>query len=116
MKETKTEIMRGIEGEKARIIANNTVEFYRGVERAIRLHHTDIVVFRPNGDIVLNSNGWRTPTTKDRMNKFIWPWYISQSNKIWHISNDDGNQFVYADNMILHNDGTVTGAGEDPAR
>ena len=36
---------------------------------AVRLHNTDVLLFRPNGSIVLNSGRWRTTTTKDRMNR-----------------------------------------------
>jgi hypothetical protein len=38
---------------------------------AIRLHNTDIIKFFPDGTIELNSSGWRTATTKNRMNKYL---------------------------------------------
>jgi hypothetical protein len=37
---------------------------------AILHHGTTIVMYRPNGDIVLNANGWASRTTADRMHRF----------------------------------------------
>lgn len=40
---------------------------------AVRLHNTDIVTFKSDGRIVLNSGGFYSRTTADRMNQFV-PW------------------------------------------
>ena len=43
---------------------------------AVRLHSTDIVTFHANGDVVLDTGGWRTVTTIHRMRAFMpgqWP-------------------------------------------
>ena len=53
---------------KPRIVARNTFKFERDGETVIRLHGTDVVRRLPDGSAILNSNGWRTVTTKDRMN------------------------------------------------
>lgn len=34
------------------------------------LHATEVVTYLPNGNCVLNSGGWRTHTTQDRINNF----------------------------------------------
>lgn len=47
---------------------------------AIKLWSTDVVTFHRNGDVVLNSGGWRTVTTRDRMNSFS-GLYVSFSAK-----------------------------------
>ena len=54
-----------------RKIGNNT---YAYIEHdgtvAIELHGTKVVRFFPNGLVQLNTGGWYTSTTKDRINKF----------------------------------------------
>ena len=52
-----------------RKIANNTYLIKRGENFAIRLHNTDIITITPDGWI-LNSGGFRTRTTKQRINDF----------------------------------------------
>ena len=39
-----------------------------GLKTAVRYHDTNVVEFTPNS-VTLNSGGWRTPTTKRRMNE-----------------------------------------------
>jgi len=53
---------------------------------AVRLYSTDVVTFLENGDIILNAGGYRTTTTKDRINRVLplgwrvyskdWDWYV----------------------------------------
>ena len=52
-------------------IANNTFRYRRadGTE-VIRLHTTDIIEKRPDGRVILNSGGWKSVTTKDRLNSY----------------------------------------------
>lgn len=52
----------------AKKVARNTWD-YVGADglRRIRLHNTDIVEFLPRGRVRLNTGGWRSLTTKDRM-------------------------------------------------
>lgn len=59
-------------------IGNNTyLEYHTGHGTAmtenitVRLHHTHVVTFWPSGRITLHTGGYRTVTTKDRINKFI---------------------------------------------
>ena len=119
MKETKREIMEGVEGIGARKIALNTVE-YTDTEgnKVIRLHHTNIVTHKVNGDIVLNSGGWKTPTTKDRMNEHgRGLFYIMQINSVWYVRTTplgENGQYPFADGITIHSDGSMTGEGPDP--
>lgn len=54
---------------------------------AIRLHNTDIVTFRNDGFIELNTDGWFTITTKDRMNRYLPdPFCIFSKKGSWHVS------------------------------
>lgn len=55
----------------SRKVANNTyLEVREGGTIALRLHSTDIVTFTQD-KVILNSGGWLTITTKDRLNKWI---------------------------------------------
>jgi len=75
-------IVMHIKELKPKKIANNTVRYHikmmvvangnngsRGTIEVVRLHDTEIVKKFPNGDIELNSGGWLTLTTKERMNR-----------------------------------------------
>lgn len=59
--------------------------FKRGENYAIRYHETDIVTIHPNNSVTLNSGGWRTMTTKAKMNEYA-PCGISQANGVWYIT------------------------------
>jgi len=110
-KRTKAEIMQNVECESARIVENNTVEYHRSNgDRVIRLHLTDILTFKANGDVELNTDGWTTVTTKARMNEFLPAgWKIEQRKSIWYL-----NEYTYQDGITIHPDGTVTGNGTSP--
>lgn len=60
----------------------------RGDNIAVLLHETDIVTMKPDGVNVLNSGGWKTVTTKNRINKFS-DVYITQRKGVWYINNTD---------------------------
>ena len=103
MKQTKKEMLYSIENEvaKSKLIGNNTVYIeYLDGRKAIRFHMTDIIT-ENNGVITLNSGGWKSATTKDRLNypglliAKNWP-YIWQKNHQWFIGDGifyDGIQF-----------------------
>ncbi|MCP4156662.1 MAG: hypothetical protein GY757_53610, partial [bacterium] len=88
---TKTEMLKGTDAIKARKVANNTLEYHReNGERVIRLHLTDILTFKSNGNIVFDTGGWKTPTTKNRLNDYQHKICIYQDRSIWycHPAND----------------------------
>jgi hypothetical protein len=126
MRETKAQIMEGVEGIRPRIIDSNTVE-YMDTEgaRIIRFHHTNIIIFHPNGDVRLDSGGWKTPVTKDRMNEIAGKghnFHIVQDKSIWYVkvatmSNGagmGGRSYPFGDGITIHMDGSVSGKGPDP--
>ena len=86
MKRTKKEILNGVEGIKSsKIVANNTIKIItESGDTLIRLHDTNIITIKPDGNYVLTSGGWRTPTTKDRLNRFA-PFRITQTGGQWYI-------------------------------
>jgi hypothetical protein len=70
-------------GTKPKRLANNTLR-YTATDGSIRtrLHGTDIIV--QTGDVyTLSSGGWRTVTTKERLNSFS-PARIHASKGVWY--------------------------------
>lgn len=51
-------------------LANNTYARRDGDAVAVRLHATDVVTLHDDGRVVLDSGGWRTVTTRDRINRY----------------------------------------------
>ena len=59
-------------------------------EIALRYHGTSVVTWHRNGDVVLRSNGFRTVTTKARINDAapcrVWQhrfeWFVGQSSRL----------------------------------
>jgi hypothetical protein len=88
--------------ENGKPIGNNTRLIALDENIAIRLHETNIVIFAPDGTITLNSGGWRTPTTKERINDALRDqgllsvgankglWYIGGSLFYDHMQVKDG--------------------------
>ena len=91
-------------GEKRKKLSNHTYLLQDGEDYCVKLHDTIIIRIRPDNSIILNSNGWQTPTTKERINNFTPTGIgISQQDKVWYL--DDGNEFF--DGIIIASDGTV---------
>lgn len=85
----------------SRTLANNTTaRILNDAMVAIKLHQTDILIFTPN-TVTLNSGGWLSVTTKERINRYTNAG-ISQKNGVWYMS--DGSLFY--DGMVVKNDGT----------
>jgi hypothetical protein len=90
-------MVRGKTNRKERKIGNNTyahIEYDNSV--SICLHGTAVVRFFPNGLVRLHSGGWRTHTTKDRINKYS-PVRVYQKNFEWFLQ--DGTPFE--DKMLV---------------
>jgi hypothetical protein len=97
--------------------ANNTYLHRRGDDIALQYHNTDVATFKPNGDIVLNSGGWFTSTTKERINWALmeYPFGLRQNKGVWYLSNNaTGTSYRFADSMVYHTlSGKVDGYTED---
>ena len=69
----------------------------------VRLHYTDIVMFN-GGDVVLNSGGWKTSTTKRRMNEasaeFNLGFTVWQKYYNWFVD-FEGKTYEFTDGMKL---------------
>lgn len=58
----------------------------------VKYHTTDIVTIFPSNSVLLNTNTWRTSTTKTRINRvldiFKTGWFIYQKDGIWYAAKD----------------------------
>jgi hypothetical protein len=68
---------------KSKLVRRNTrlTEYVDG-RRTLRLHATDIITWKPDGTKILNSGGYRTHTTKERLSEYV---NIYQKNFKWYI-------------------------------
>lgn len=108
MRETKQAIMQDAPGPvlKSKVVANNTIWYKRGDgAECYRLHHTNVVVRYPDGTIELDSGGWRTPTTKERINRYL-PigWCLWQRGGVWWLDTPNGVK-RFRDGMLVREDG-----------
>ena len=70
----------------SRKLANNTYAVCDGEVLAIRLHQTNILTFYPDGSVRVSSGGWRTVTTKQRLNRFLpGEIYVFSRDRQWWI-------------------------------
>lgn len=96
--EAAVRLVKGKTNRSERKIGNNT----RGVIHAngdvgIILHRTEVVTIHADGTYTLRSGGWRTVTTKDRINKYC-PYYVSQHKFEWSVR-VDGESIPFEDGM-----------------
>ena len=112
---TYAELDAKLQGRNAqsRKLANNTYAHRRGDDIAVRLHETDVLTFRPNGTVVLDSGGWRSTTTKSRFNEFLpMPFRVWQAKGRWNVQAGDVRA-DYFDGMVvdLRNPDALASAG-----
>lgn len=95
---------------ESRKLENNTYLQRRGDNIAVKLHATDVVTYRPDGKIVLDSGGWRTVTTKDRINRYA-PINLWQDKGQWYVGKNWNRppQAIYADGMVIEPNGKLSG-------
>jgi hypothetical protein len=100
----------------SRKVGNNTYAERRAGEAiAIRLHATDVVTFHADGSRVLDTGGWTTVTTKDRINAYAFPFHVWSDRGTWKVSRRGEVVALYADGMRIGADGTLTYPdGADP--
>jgi hypothetical protein len=102
-----------LKGRKTRKLGNNTYLETRDAETvAVRLHQTDVVTYKANGAVVLNSGGWKTNTTKARINEYS-PVGISQEKRVWYVTKyEEGSGWQtlgkFVDGLIIEADGSIS--------
>lgn len=108
------DIVAELHGRESKKVGNNSyLHKVDGDKVAYKLHETDIVIFSPK-EIELNSGGWQTPTTKDRINRALsmakvaenipnrWDAYLQQSHGNWYLG-----KTPFMDGMKLNYDGKI---------
>jgi hypothetical protein len=84
-------MVKGKTSASRRKIGNNTrAEILPDGSVAIILHATPVVTIHPNDSATLRSGGWRTSTTKNRINKYS-PVKVYQRTHEWFL--EDGTPF-----------------------
>jgi hypothetical protein len=98
---------------RARKVANNTIEFElpasRAPKRVVQHQDTEIVIFNPDGSLTLDSGGWRTVTTKERMNRYLPLGWGLYSDRGWKVRTPMAT-YAFFDGMTLRRDGTLSAA------
>lgn len=97
-------------GAKGLIAHNTYLERRDGGGYAVRLHDTYVVTFYSDGSVELDSGGWQTPTTRDRMNRC--GLRVSMSGGVPSVS-VQGTELPYADGIRLR--GSVAHYPKTPA-
>lgn len=82
--EKANELLRG-RNKLRRKLGNNTYLERNGADICVRLHATIIILFQPDGVTMLDSGGWRTVTTKARLNEHG-PVNITSERGVWYVS------------------------------
>jgi len=118
IRRTKREMVSSLDGDhsKAKMIGHSTLEYFRpDGSKVIRFHLTDVVTIAPDGSVTLDSGGFKTPTTKKRMNDYLPGGFgIFADRGVWYVStNYDAPRYVFCDGMTIAPDGTVTGSSPD---
>ena len=88
-------------------VANNTYLIRNGQGIALKLHDTSVIVYLPNGSIVLDSGTWRTTTTKERINQFQNLCRLYQENSVWFVSTSKDRK-IFADGITISKNGRIT--------
>lgn len=72
---------------------------------SVVLHSTAVVSFSPDGVVTLNSGGWRTVTTKERMNRYAPGVRVSSNRGVWHLGLGSGDvSCPFYDGIQYHGD------------
>ena len=76
----------------------------------VRLHETNVLTFYADGTVAYDSGGWRTVTTKDRMNNYGPALIFSERGRWYARIHNSGPVYVFEDGMTVGPRGGVTGA------
>lgn len=89
----------------------------------VRLYDTDVITFRTDGSVTVTSGGFKTNTTKDRINDSLPPGFprLCQGGGLWQwfTPNRSGEQIVFTDGDTFGPKGalrTVKGKSKEGAR
>ena len=82
-------------------VAGNTYKITTDTGYKIRFHETDIIEFK-NDEILLNTGGWKSVTTKSRMNDYLPDrYYVFQLDFNWYVKDKEGARDIDFENNTL---------------
>lgn len=112
------DVVEGLHGRERKKYGNNTYLELGDDGNSVKLvyHNTIVAVFKPDM-VILNSSGWHTSTTKERLNwamhlAGINDSYISQVGGIWYLTKRDGKKAAFYEGMKIDYSGDVIGESE----
>ena len=95
-----TRMVRGKRNAERRKVGNNTyAEILSDGTVAVMLHSTYVVKIHPDDTYTLNSGGWQTHTTKDRINQYS-PVRVYQRAYTWYVELN-GKEYPFIDGMVV---------------
>lgn len=109
-KKTKKQLMKNTGAVKGKLSGANTIDYVTADgTRKIRYHETDVLTFRHDGTVEFNSGGYRTPTTKARINDNQDLISVYQQDGIWYYNATAPGGWrknsVFFDGMIIDQNG-----------
>jgi hypothetical protein len=93
--------------ETRKLCNNTTLHKYRDGTLAIQLHWTDVISFKPNRDTVFDTGGWRSVTTKDRINEFS-EYSVYSKKGEWVVRSKDETEYLFERGMVIKADGSIS--------
>jgi len=93
-------MVRGKRNKNRRKIGNNTyAEILHDNSVGIMLHSTYVVKIHPDNTYTLQTGGWQTSTTKDRINQYS-PVRVYQRKYEWFVR-INGKEYPFMENMVV---------------
>ena len=93
-------MVRGKRNAKRRKVGNNTyAEILHDNSVGIMLHSTYVVKIHPDNTYTLQTGGWQTVTTKDRINQYS-PVRVYQRNYEWFVKLND-KEYPFMEGMVV---------------
>lgn len=93
-------MVRGKRNANRRKVGNNTyAEILHDNSVGIMLHSTYVVKIHPDNTYTLQSGGWQTVTTKDRINQYS-PVRVYQRKYEWFVKIND-KEYPFMEGMVV---------------
>jgi len=94
-------------------VANNTYLVRRENGDIVLILHESPILTATNGSLVLDSCGWQTLTTKERINRYLpTGWTLYSENRIWYLEDPQKARYAFADGITIEPDGSVKNAAD----
>jgi len=125
IRRTKKDMLADLDCEpvSSRMAGHSTLEYtLEDGTKVIRFHKTDIIRIAPDGTVTLNTGGWKTPTTKKRMNEYLpsgvsiyqekGMWWLCKGGSYWE---KNIKRYPFVDGVQVTPDGTIVGSDPQEA-